>query len=167
MKPPAVIRAFEKLLSSSVVWMCLALGAVDCTSDHDRLARRPGVSGAAGAGGTAGNGGAAGKGASGKSGASGSSAASGGSGGVKPVEPPGRAVTTLLHGVVDAERIAWCFGRGAETPELFGRPTPRSGVAYGQAFTFEELDDVDLDDVDLTLYALAGELELVRELDCE
>jgi hypothetical protein len=169
MKQRAGRGVFEKLAASSFVWICLALAALDCTSDHGKLARRSGASGAGGAGGAgAGKAGSAGKsGVAGSAGASGSSAASGGTGGVKPVEPAGRAVTTLLHGVVDAPRIAWCFGRGSGSSDLFGDPAPRRGLAYGESFSFERLDGVDLDEDDLSLLVLAGELELVEDLDCE
>jgi hypothetical protein len=116
----------------------------------------------------AGNGGSGGRsGGGGTAGGAGSTATSAGTGGVvKPVEPVGRAVTTLLHGVVDAERIAWCFGRGRDDPELFGRPTPRSGVEYGESFAFEALDGADLEEDDLSVLVLTGELERVRDLDC-
>jgi hypothetical protein len=158
-RAPRSLRTFRPF---AVALLAALLGVVSCGSDKRDLARRPGVAGSSGTAGSAGTGGA---GSGGVAGSGGSSAGTGGTGGQKIVEPRGRSVTTLVHGIVDAERVAWCFADADD--EFFGEPEPRSGLRYGEALHFEELDGVDLEDDDVSLYALTGELALVSELDCE
>jgi hypothetical protein len=163
-------RPGGRFRSSALLGALVSLALVDCKSDHDALVRRPNGVGASGAGsaGTAGASGTAGSSSGGSGGLGGSSAATGGSGGMKVVEPQGRSVMTLVHGVVDAERVAWCFARGTgDRADFVGRPEPDAGLGYGEAFTFETLDDIDLDDDDVSVYALTGELELVSDLACD
>ncbi|HEY3497318.1 MAG TPA: hypothetical protein VGK73_21625 [Polyangiaceae bacterium] len=157
---PSASRGF------SLGWMFLALSAADCTSDHGALGRRPVVAGTSGASG-AGAGGNGGTGGGGSSAVGGSSGTTAGSAGQKMVEPTGRSVTTFVHGIVDAERVAWCFARGAGDAGLRGDPEPSGGLAYGEAFTFEKLDGIDLKKDDVSVYVLTGELDLVADLDCE
>ena len=154
-------------------WIPVALVAAafstDCSSDHSSLAARPR---AAGAGSKAGAGGAS----AGRGGAGGTqtgNGAKGGTGGTainpdKHVEPMGRSVVTLVHGVVDAERIAWCFARVRDgVTELVGEPLPDGGVGYGQSFAFETLPHVDNERDGLLPFVIAGDLSLVAGLDCE
>jgi len=155
-------------------WLPVAFVAVafatDCTSDHGALAARPR---AAGAGGKAGAGGTAG----GRAGAGGTSltgnAAKGGTGGTtadpdKHVEPQGRSVFTVVHGIVDADRVAWCFARVRDgVSELVGEPLPEGGIGYGQSFSFETLPHVDNENDGLVPFVIAGELSLIAGLDCE
>jgi hypothetical protein len=140
--------------------------ATDCTSDHASLAAHPH---AAGAGGKAG-GASAGAGAGGKSPSG--NGAKGGSGGApidpdKHVEPKGRSVFTVLHGIVDADRVAWCFARVRDdATELVGTPLPEDGMGYGQSLSFEELPHIDNQKDGLVPFVITGDLSLIAGLDC-
>lgn len=148
--------------------LCAAALSTDCTSDHSALAARPRT---AGAGGKAGGGGAGGK--AGGGGSLAGNGAKGGAGGTpinpdKHVEPMGRSVFTVVHGIVDADRVAWCFARVRDgVTELVGEPVPDGGVGYGQSFSFEALPHVDNERDGLLPFVIAGDLSLVAGLDCE
>jgi len=145
-----------------------SLGATDCKSDHDALAARPpsGSGGKAGAGGAGGRGGTGGTG--GGTAAGGGTGGTGGTGGSKPVLPEGRSVTTLVHAIVDAPRIAFCFARSVDGENRFvGDPRPAGGVAYGGSVVVESVDGIDHETEGMVPYAIAGELGLVEGLDCE
>lgn len=147
-----------------------ALGATDCTSDHDSLAARPpGGGGSGGKAGAAGAGaGAGGRGGTGGTGGTAALGGTGGTGGSKPVLPEGRSVTTLVHGIVDAPSVVFCFARSAEGENHFvGEPRPSDGIPYGGSLVVESVDGVDHDVEGLVPYAITGELGLVRGLDCE
>jgi hypothetical protein len=144
---------------TEIVLAALAL-APACTTDHSGLARRPpsneaGQAGVAGSlGGSAGS---AGKGGSG---------GTGGTGGTKVVEPPGRAVVTFLHGVVDAPRVLFCFARDGEAgPRFAGNPAPQGGLEYGESMWFESLSGVPVTER-TRVFVIAGELALVEDSDC-
>ncbi|MBE7479368.1 MAG: hypothetical protein HS104_05180 [Polyangiaceae bacterium] len=57
------------------------------------------------------------------------------------VEPTGPSKLTLLHGVVDATRIAYCFARVVDgLPEpVLGSPLPAAGLSWGAALAVSEL----------------------------
>jgi hypothetical protein len=91
----------------------------------------------------------------------------GGVGG-KYVEPPGRSVTTFFHGIVDAERVAFCFaGHGDGDPELVGEPIPEGGLAFAQSIALESIRRIDLESEAVLPYAIAGELELIAGMSCD
>jgi hypothetical protein len=144
---------------TEIALAALAL-APACSTDHSGLARRPpsneaGQAGVAGSlGGSAGS---AGKGGSG---------GTGGTGGTKVVEPPGRAVVTFLHGVVDAPRVLFCFARdGEQGPRFVGSPAPEGGLEYGESIWFESLSGVPVTEP-TRVFVIAGELALVEGSDC-
>jgi hypothetical protein len=84
------------------------------------------------------------------------------------VLPKGRSVVTLLHAIVDAPRVAFCFAKSSGGANTFiGEPRPADGVAYGRSLVLESVSGVDHDEEGLVPYALAGELELVDGLDCD
>ena len=80
-----------------------------------------------------------------------------------PVEPVGDSVVTLLHGVVDAKRVGFCFlPVVAGIPgAASGMPLPAGGLAYGAAFSPSSIAGLDLakDDVQPVVIA-ASESEL-------
>ena len=147
--------------------LCLALlaTATACGRNHDGLAlKESGTGGAAGSGGLGGSGGSGGR---GRAGSGTGGVATGGVGG-KYVEPPGRSVSTFVHGIVDAERIAFCFARHDEAdPVLVGNPRPSGGLAYAASFSFETLRGIDLETEPVLPYAIAGDLGLVADMNCE
>lgn len=141
-----------------VVLAALAL-APACSTDHGSLVRRPPPN-------VAGDGGMAGVSGAGGSAATGGTSGSAGTGGTKLVEPPGRAVVTFVHGVVDAPEVLFCFARdGDDGPRFVGDPAPEGGLAYGASMAFESLPGVPVTEL-TRVFVLAGELELVDELDC-
>ncbi len=129
-----------------------------CATDHAALARRPRpASGGAGVVGDVSTGGAAGVAA----GAGGSAAGAG------PIEPPGPPVITLLHGVVDAPRVAFCVSPhrgGVAVPG--GSPLPEGGLPFGGACSLGTLPGVDVANEDATVYVVAGAAEVLTALDC-
>jgi hypothetical protein len=133
-----------------------------CVTDHDALAKRPpgGSAGAAGAGGM-----------SGASGGAGGGSGSGGSGGQldaaidAPTEPTGADRITLLHGVADAETIAFCFARpGAAEPG--GDPIPRAGLTYGARLAIQSIAGFDLARDDVEPIVIAAGKEELATLSC-
>jgi hypothetical protein len=147
--------------------LCFALlaTATACGRNHDGLALKdPGTGSAAGSGGLGGSGGSGGR---GRGGSGTGGVATGGVGG-KYVEPPGRSVTTFVHGIVDAERIVFCFARHDEAdPVLVGNPSPSGGLAYAASFSVETLRGIDLETEPVLPYAIAGDLGLVADMNCE
>jgi hypothetical protein len=128
-----------------------------CVTDHDALAKRD-------SGGSAGEGGSGGKAGSG---AGGNSNGSGGTGG-KYTEPAGRSVVTFMHGVVDSERVAFCFATKNGDKDVFvAEPTPASGLTFGSAFHVESLPELDFSEDDITPYVIGGDLDRLDGLDCK
>jgi len=129
-----------------------------CAKDHSALARRPHpVSGGAGGAGAVFAGGAAGF----EAGAGVSAAGAG------PAEPAGPPLVTLLHGVVDAPRVAFCVSPhvgGVAVPG--GAPLPEGGLPFGGAIALSTLPGVDVAAEDATLHVVAGDAELLSALDC-
>ncbi len=136
--------------------MVVLVGA--CAKDRSDLARRPRST----AGGAGGSNGVSAGGAAGLAGGAGGSAA-----GAGPSEPPGPPVVTLLHGVVDAPRVAFCFARHVDgAPAPSGSPVPVGGLPFGGVVTLGSLPGVDVAREDATLYVVAGAAELLSSLDC-
>jgi len=149
-------------------WVLVVLAAApvatDCTSDHSALAARPHP--AAGAAGQAGGG------TAGAGGRPPGTGANGGTGGTalppdKHMETPGRSVFTVVHGVVDAARVVWCFARVRDgRTELVGEPVPEGGLGYGESLSFEKLSHIDSESDGVVPYLITGDLSLVEGLDC-
>lgn len=134
------------------------LGAVvfACESDHDALKKKPDP----GTGGGAGSGGAAG-----------ADAALDVELDVGPdvfVEPPGPNALTLLHGVVDATRIAFCFAKvvnGLPEPVL-GSPLPSAGLSWASALSVSSLPGLDWAKDDILPVVVAGDFSLLGGKSC-
>ncbi len=147
--------------SRAAALTCAALlaGYVGCTTDHDSLARKP----------PAGKSGAGGGGAGGFAGSGFGNAGNPAQGGRNnpDYEPPGGDdVLTLVNGVVDAESVRVCFARvdDAGESELVSSPLPELG--YGASTTLIELEQLSFVDDHIQAWVIAGELELIDELDC-
>jgi hypothetical protein len=148
-------------LSTALALALFVAGA--CNKQYGDLSDRPKATGGSAGSGLGGVGGMGGR----ARGGSGGSAVTGGTAG-KIVEPPGRSVTSFFHGIVDAERVVFCFARHDEAePVLVGEPEPRDGLAYAASFAFETIDDIDLETAPLLPYVIAGELDLIDGMACD
>jgi hypothetical protein len=133
-------------------WQALAFGSVlvsalfsACSSDHDALKKKP-----SGSGGT------------------GPDASSDADAAVPDapldapddafVEPPGPSVLTLLHGVVDSPRIAFCFAKVVEgvSEPAGGVPLPPEGLAWGGRLSLASLDGLDVQHDDIQPIVIAA-----------
>jgi hypothetical protein len=148
----------ERLSRALAAAALLAAGTNHCVTDHDALAKRDGDGGSAG---TSGSGGRAGSGGGGTGG-------SGDGVGGKYTEPSGRSVVTFMHGVVDSERVVFCFARGGSgRRELVAEPAPSSGLDFGHSFHVESLPELDFSEDTITPYVIGGDVDQVDGLDCE
>jgi hypothetical protein len=139
------------LCGLGLVGALAAAGSTGCAGDHDALAKQaPGASGAAGSAGTAGGGGQGGAPVEAGSDAS--------------IEPPGANALTLVHGVVDAETIAFCFARGDD--ELLGDPMPKGGLGYGHALALGAVPGIALDTDDFVPFVVAADAALLSASSC-
>jgi hypothetical protein len=70
-------------------------------------------------------------------------------------------VLTLVHGQIDAERIAFCLAKGAADAQASfdAPPIPDGGLGYGETFTLGESEAVDFEADDLRLVVLTGEFD--------
>ena len=134
----------------------LLVGAGACTSNHDLLATQPSSGGSGGALPDA------------------APDAQGGGGGVPDAapdvtEPTGPDRLTLLHGVVDATRIAFCFARvdsgGASLP--VGSPLPAQGLDFAHATSVPSLQGLDFAKDAIQPIVIAGDLSLVSGKTCD
>jgi len=84
------------------------------------------------------------------------------------VEPPGPNVLTLLHGVVDASRIAFCFARVVDgSPQApLGSPLPPAGLPWGGALSVTELAGLDWAKDDVLPVVIAGDFSLLGGKTC-
>jgi hypothetical protein len=148
-----------------VLALPFVLGAApSCGEKRPSLGLRPHAAGAGGQGGRGAQGG-----AGGAAGALVRPAAAG-TGGLNPdkhVEPMGRSVFTVVHGIVDAGLTAWCFARvrNGETT-LVGSPVPAGGLAYGASLSFETLDGIDSENDGVAPFVITGDLSQIDGLDC-
>jgi hypothetical protein len=159
------VKRSTKPSTKNVVALGVVVAFAACGRERRDLALdenpRGGTSGSAGSAGAGGSGGRA------RGGAGGTGTATGGVG-AKYVEPTGRSVTTFLHGIVDADRVAFCFARHDEAePVLTGNPKPPDGLGYAQSFSFETLADIELETTPVLPYAIAGDLELIFDMTCD
>ncbi len=140
-------------LAGSGLLLCLLLGA--CNSNHDLLATHTSPGG---------SGGAAHDGGGGKGG-------SGGAVDAAPdvTEPSGPDRLTLVHGVVDAARITFCFASvdqsGASTP--VGSPLPAAGLDFAHATSVGALPGLDFAKDSIQPIVIAGDLSLVKGMTCD
>jgi hypothetical protein len=154
-----VTRNTGRLVGIGLVSAIAAAGPAGCDGDHSALAKRP----TGGAGG--GESGAAGSGGAGAAGGGGGAPLEAGSD--ASVEPQGTRALTFVHGVVDAETIAFCFARanGGDI-ELLGDPIPKSGLAYGAALALSELPGIDLAKEDFIPFVVAADATLLSTSSC-
>ncbi|HSU41589.1 MAG TPA: hypothetical protein VLJ38_18555 [Polyangiaceae bacterium] len=142
---------------------CALAAAPSCGSERPSLGLRPHPAGAGGQGGSGAQGG-------GGVGAAVSRPPVAGMGGVSPVkhvETPGRSVFTVVHGIVDADLTAWCFGRVRDgVTKLVGSPVPPGGLAYGASLSFETLDGIDAARDGVVPFVITGDLSAIDGLDC-
>lgn len=139
--------------------LVLAGSSVRCNTDHEQLAERPG-SGVTNSTVTSGGGNAATT-----SLTSTQTSTATGSGGTMHYVPDGEDVLTLVHGQVDAERIAFCLGRANDDgPTRFDAPPiPRGGMGYGESFVLSEAEELDFENDALELIVLSGEFDADAE----
>jgi len=132
-----------------------------CVSDHDALARHEEEPASGGSGGTGTVGG-----AGGTSGLASGAAGSAPEGGAAP-EPTGADAVTLLHGVVDAPHVRFCFARVvAGAPEQpLDLPDP-AGLDFGEATVLGEVAGVSFSHDDLLPIVVAGEPSEIDGLTC-
>jgi hypothetical protein len=141
--------------------LLLAAGAANgCTTNHDALARQPKAgSSAGGSAGTAGFG----------FGGFGNTGNQPQGGRPNPdVEPPGANVLTIVNGVVDAPSVRLCFarvGENGETEAFVGSPLPELG--YAASTVLPEIDGLSLIDDVIQPWVIAGQLSLLKKLNCE
>jgi hypothetical protein len=147
--------------------MTLLLALVEwtaCTTNHDQLAKRTGqeTSSSTSSATSSGMGGASSTG-------SGHTASTTGSTGPNQYPADGDDILTLVHGQVDAERIAFCFAEIKEgEPRLVsGKPTPEQGLAYGGKVALEAPGGLDFEEDSIVPIVLAGDLARVAGMQCE
>ncbi len=139
----------------------LAAGASNgCTTNHDALARQPKAgSSAGGSAGSAGFG----------FGGFGNTGNQPQGGRTNPdVEPPGANVLTIVNGIVDAPSVRICFarvGENGETEAFVGSPLPELG--YAASMVLPEIDGLSLIDDVIQPWVVAGQLSLLKKLNCE
>lgn len=84
------------------------------------------------------------------------------------VEPTGKTVLTLMHGVVDAPRIAFCFSKVEDgVPGVaLGSPLPAGGLTWGQALVVQSLSGFDWASDDLLPIVVAGDFTKLAGKTC-
>lgn len=84
------------------------------------------------------------------------------------VEPPGENKLTLLHGVVDAVRVAFCFAKVVDgLPEpVQGNPIPTAGLPYAGSLSVTQLAGLDWTKDAVLPIVIAGDLSLVAGKSC-
>lgn len=131
--------------------LAVALAAIvgACSSNHDALAVHP-----SGSGGTGGSRDAGLEGVAGTVSDAGLEA-----------EPGGPRVLTLLHGVVDAPRLRFCFAPAGGSPS--GDPVPPAGLDYGGALVLDKLPGLDLASDAIQAYAITGDEAAISGRNCQ
>lgn len=145
----------RRLLAGSSL---ILAGLCACNTNHDLLAAHPSGGGSGGVLSDAGP----------------DAAGGGGSGGSAPdaapdvVEPKGPDRLTLVHGVVDAKRIAFCFASvdSAGKSTLVGSPLPPAGLDFGHAKAVGSLTGLDFAKDAIQPVVIAGDLSLVSGMSC-
>lgn len=141
--------------------LLLAVGTSNgCTTNHDALARQPKAGSSSG-----GSAGSAGFGFGGF-GNTGNETQGGRSN--PDIEPAGANVLTVVNGIVDAPSVRLCFARvgdNGETEDFVGSPLPELG--YAASAVLSELDGLSLVDDVIQPWVIAGQLSLLKKLDCQ
>jgi hypothetical protein len=129
-----------------------AAGAGACSSNHDVLKQKPPATGGTGTGGAPD--------------ASPDVALDAPADGF--VEPKGADAVTLVHGVVDADHIAFCFAKvDAGVPgEPTGIPLPSGGLLFGGALGVKSLSGFDFAKDDIEPIVIAGDFSLLAGKTC-
>ncbi|MEM1031715.1 MAG: hypothetical protein AAGN82_15295 [Myxococcota bacterium] len=151
-------RTLRRVASHAAVAGLLGVGLVTaaCSGDGSPLARRPD----GGAGGTMAEGGGGGADA-----VTSSTTGQGGSGGV--VEPPGPTRITVVHGVVDADAVRFCFRPfPAIASGLQPWPGP-TGLSYARAGVLDPTDGSLPADGDVEVFIVAGDLAAAAGSNCD
>jgi hypothetical protein len=134
-----------------------------CGVDRPSLALRPHAGGAAGQGGARAQGGGGAAGARTRPPVAGAASVNP----TKHVEPMGRSVFTVVHGIVDADLTAWCFARVRDGETTFvGNPVPAGGLAFGASLSFETIDGIDSQNDGVAPFVITGDLSELDGLDC-
>lgn len=145
------------------VWLGALLSAAalaSCVTNHEALEKKPGSGHQGGAGGVGGT-----------SAGFGPVSGSGGDplsvGGRADDEPRGTSRLTIVNGVVDAPSVVVCLSKldGAGNATPFGDPI--ATLDYAQSTPLAKLSHFDPARDTLQLFVIAGELELVRDLNCQ
>jgi len=154
----------SRSVAARLLWLSLGLAAGvsgACTTNHNALAlqARAGAAGGGAGGATAGSG----------FGGFGNNCDQTGQGGkLNPDdEPKGDNVLTIVNGVIDAPSVALCFARvGADgqTGDFVGSPLPE--LDYAASTVLTELKGLSLVDDVIQPWVLAGQLSLIKKLDC-
>jgi hypothetical protein len=149
MRRMALSLAVRRALQGGAVALAL-LGA--CSSNHDVLKQKPHGTGGSGTGGSAG------------------AAPDAESDAPEDafVEPKGTDKVTFVHGVVDAETIAFCFAKvDAGVPgDPSGAPLPPGGLAFGAAISETSLSGFDFAKDDIEPIVIAGDFSLLSGKSC-
>lgn len=84
------------------------------------------------------------------------------------VEPPGKTALTLMHGVVDAPRVAFCFSKvEAGVPgDALGAPLPAGGLGWAEALVVTSLAGLDWTADDLQPIVVAGDFTKLGGKSC-
>jgi hypothetical protein len=150
----------------------LAIGAcvaAACVSDHDALVRRDSA-GRGGGGGASESGAGAGGSLGDANAGDASEAEAGGGDAMAPDvrEPAGSDRLTLLHGVVDAPRLAFCLIRQSASgpPEPLEPPMPASGLEYATSLVVGMNARIDLMTDALRFIAVAGDATDLAASSC-
>ncbi|MES1178584.1 MAG: hypothetical protein ABUL62_29950 [Myxococcales bacterium] len=131
-----------------------------CVTNHAALEKKPGGGHLGGVGGVGGASAGAGP-TAGRGGASSSI------GGHADDEPAGTSRLTIVNGVVDAPTVVVCLGKVDTDGSVTAFGDPIATLDYAESITLGELADVDATQDTLQPFLIAGNLKLIRGLDCE
>jgi len=84
------------------------------------------------------------------------------------VEPVGKSVLTIVHGVVDAPRIALCFAKvenGIPAAPI-GAPLPAAGLTWGQPMVLDAIAGFDWGVDDIQPIVVTGDFSLLSGKSC-
>jgi hypothetical protein len=82
-------------------------------------------------------------------------------------EPAGTSRLTIVNGVVDADAVVVCLSKLDDDGDVIAFGDPIAKLAYGQSITLDELAEVDAAQDTLQPFVIAGDLKLIRGLDCQ
>jgi hypothetical protein len=138
---------------SGLFFSVSALLCAGCVTDHELLAAGSGGTPGAGGGTVIAAGGAASGGAAPLSDGNVAREAD-----VRPDAPPGIRSLTLVHGVIDAETVAFCFAKvdGGAERAVTGSPVPPGGLSYGASIRVSSLSGIELGTDDFRPYVVAA-----------